>query len=81
MSSIFVFRGIDFFSFCNPSRGPTSTMRTWSEVNRASVAKRRVEGSTPVGRRTENNRNLGRKAMMKIQEMRDLGEFKEWKKR
>jgi hypothetical protein len=29
-SSIFVARGIVCFSFCNPSRGPTSTMRTWS---------------------------------------------------
>jgi len=30
MSSILVCSGIDFFSFCNPSRGPTSTMRAWS---------------------------------------------------
>jgi len=29
-SSIFVCNGIDFFSFCKPSRGPTSTMRAWS---------------------------------------------------
>ena len=27
-NSIFVATGIDCFSFCNPSRGPTSTMRT-----------------------------------------------------
>lgn len=30
MSSIFVLSGIDLFSFCSPSRGPTSTMRTSS---------------------------------------------------
>ena len=30
ISSILVANGIVFFSFCNPSRGPTSTMRTWS---------------------------------------------------
>ena len=30
MSSILVCSGMDFFSFCRPSRGPTSTMRAWS---------------------------------------------------
>jgi len=29
-SSILVARGTVCFSFCSPSRGPTSTMRTWS---------------------------------------------------
>lgn len=29
-NSIFVARGTVCFSFCSPSRGPTSTMRTWS---------------------------------------------------
>jgi hypothetical protein len=43
ISSIFVSMGIDFFSFCSPSRGPTSTIRTWSEANRDSVERKRLE--------------------------------------
>lgn len=40
MSSIFVANGIVAFSFWSPSRGPTSTIRTWllNEGGRASVA-------------------------------------------
>jgi len=30
INSILVLNGIDFFSFCNPSRAPTSTILTWS---------------------------------------------------
>lgn len=61
MSCSFVSSGIDFFSFCRPSRGPTSTMRTWSEVSRASVAKSRAGGAA---RKVEKRFNLGRKAMI-----------------
>lgn len=39
MSSILVCRGIDFFSFCSPSRGPTSTMRAWSAERGLDVEK------------------------------------------
>lgn len=45
-----------FFSFCRPSRGPTSTIRTWSEVNRASVAKRRA-GWRGIARRAGSSRS------------------------
>jgi hypothetical protein len=38
-SSIFVATGIDCFSFCKPSLGPTSTMRTWSARLDAAEAK------------------------------------------
>jgi hypothetical protein len=38
-SSILVATGIDCFSFCNPSLGPTSTMRTWSARLDAAVAR------------------------------------------
>lgn len=61
INSSFVFIGMDFFSFCSPSRAPTSTMRTWSEVNRDSVAKRRAEYEE---RRAENKLNLGRAVIM-----------------
>lgn len=39
--SIFVASGTVCFSFCNPSRGPTSTMRTWSARLEAAEAKAR----------------------------------------
>ena len=38
-SSILVCSGIDFFSFCKPSRGPTSTMRAWSAERGLDVLK------------------------------------------
>lgn len=62
ISSILVSIGMDFFSFCSPSRGPTSTMRTWSEANRDSVAKRRVDEG---GRNTGRRRRRGRIAITK----------------
>lgn len=61
ISSIFVSIGIDFFSFCNPSRAPTSTMRTWSEANRDSVAKRRADQGA---RRAGSRRRRGRGTIM-----------------
>lgn len=48
-SSILVANGIVFFSFCSPSRGPTSTMRTWSarlEAAEANVLGRHVWRAT-----------------------------------
>lgn len=61
INSSLVCIGIDFFSFCSPSRAPTSTMRTWSDVNRDSVAKRRVERGA---RMAEERRNLKRDKIM-----------------
>lgn len=43
MSSILVFSGIDVFSFCSPSRGPTSTIRTSSARDRGVVERHRAD--------------------------------------
>lgn len=42
-SSILVSTEMLLFSFCKPSRGPTSTMRTWSARLRLDVASERFE--------------------------------------
>ena len=43
ISSIFVSAGMLCFSFCNPSLGPTSTIRTWSARARVELVKVRLE--------------------------------------
>lgn len=44
MSSILVWKGIDVFSFCKPSLGPTSTIRT-SPARRCELAEKCLWGS------------------------------------
>jgi hypothetical protein len=48
-SSILVSTGMLVFSFCRPSRGPTSTMRTWSLATYARGEMEKVR--RPAGRR------------------------------
>jgi hypothetical protein len=51
------------FSFCNPSRGPTSTMRTVSEFTRQAAEKRRrLEHTLSGSCRRERTRNIVRGA-------------------
>lgn len=52
-SSILVATGMLCFSFCNPSLGPTSTMRTKSARLDAAVAKVRLEHGCRAARRAE----------------------------
>jgi hypothetical protein len=49
IKSIFIDRGIGFFSFCSPSRGPTSTILTRLPVE-DSFSDRPLRGSTAVAK-------------------------------
>lgn len=51
ISSSFVSRSIDFFSFCNPSLGPTSTMRTSPASRGAVVDRQRVDDGGQTARK------------------------------
>lgn len=64
ISSILVARGIVFFSFCRPSRGPTSTSltRLSYEVPALAVAKPLCHRSCPERRHTRQM--LDRKRLM-----------------
>ena len=47
-SSIFVSTGIEVFSFCSPSLGPTSTIRT-SSAGRRGVVENRLAARRGIG--------------------------------
>jgi len=55
MSSILVSRGIALFSFCNPSRGPTSTILTWSAAYGLEVLKPRTSCRRTAGGKREGH--------------------------